>query len=177
MLQSYRKEIILPKCTGDLTLIHCVAHLDQDIGAALPLLHAELGRGFFSASPPSLTFRAQGKVVVVQSRDVTIQGVKDALEAERLLQWLKEKIHDVWQRRAEIVPLDAPRGQPTVLEVLHFLPRTNCGACGQRTCQVFATQVLRGQRTAGDCPPLAEPERSRLDALSRWCQDVMSSEG
>jgi ArsR family metal-binding transcriptional regulator len=147
--------------------------LDQDIGAALPYLHAELGRGFFAANPPSLTFRAQGKLVVVHGREITIQGVADALEAERLLQWLKERINDVWQRRGEIVPHDEPRGQPTVLDVLQFLPRTNCGACGQPTCQVFATHLLRGQKTATDCPPLAEPGRSQLDALSRRCRDVI----
>ncbi len=43
LLESYQKEIFRPKCNPGFKSVHCIAHLDQDIGEALPYLNAELG--------------------------------------------------------------------------------------------------------------------------------------
>ena len=43
LLISYEKEIFRPKCNPGFESVHCIAHLDQDIGEALPYLNAELG--------------------------------------------------------------------------------------------------------------------------------------
>lgn len=36
LLKSYRLEIFNLHCTPGATAVHCFAHLDQDVGAALP---------------------------------------------------------------------------------------------------------------------------------------------
>ena len=37
LLKSYRKEIIRPECRPEAESLHCIAHLDQDIGEVLPI--------------------------------------------------------------------------------------------------------------------------------------------
>ena len=42
-----------------------------------------------------------------------------------------------------------------VLDVYRLLPRTNCRQCGM-VCMAFASALLTGKATPGDCPPLVE---------------------
>jgi ArsR family metal-binding transcriptional regulator len=51
---------------------------------------------------------------------------------------------------------------PRVLDVLKFLPRTNCRACGQPTCMVFAVQVGQGAQGLSACPYLDHENLTRL---------------
>lgn len=43
-------------------------------------------------------------------------------------------------------------------KALSLLPGINCGYCGFDNCSSFASSVLRGERTIGDCPVLKEVE-------------------
>ena len=42
LLESYRMEIFNSACNPGAMAVHCFAHLDQDIGGALPYLNAAL---------------------------------------------------------------------------------------------------------------------------------------
>lgn len=57
---------------------------------------------------------------------------------------------------------------PTPMEVYALLPRSNCRACGQGTCFVFAAKLVAGQVRLEECPPLQEPQfaeqRAKLEA-------------
>ena len=50
--------------------------------------------------------------------------------------------------KAEISPID----------IYKFLPRTNCGECGEKTCMAFATKLASREARLEDCPPLLKPE-------------------
>jgi CO dehydrogenase/acetyl-CoA synthase gamma subunit (corrinoid Fe-S protein) len=45
-----------------------------------------------------------------------------------------------------------------VTEVLKLLPKTNCKECGEPTCMVFATKVLRKESKVADCKPLLQSD-------------------
>jgi len=54
-------------------------------------------------------------------------------------------------------------GQPTCFVfagklVAKLLPQTNCKACGQPTCFVFAGKLVAGHVKLEDCPVLGEPQ-------------------
>ena len=38
LLTSYSKEIFRPECNPSFQSLHCIAHLDQDVSEALPIL-------------------------------------------------------------------------------------------------------------------------------------------
>lgn len=41
-----------------------------------------------------------------------------------------------------------------VMEIFKLLDRSNCQACGEKTCLAFAAAVFQGRRPIGDCPRL-----------------------
>jgi ArsR family metal-binding transcriptional regulator len=134
--------------------LRCFAHLDGDIREVLPYLNTVLKGHQFCPEPPSLTLKYHAKLITLTSQEIAINMVKDQTEAEDMLTWLKEEINATWERRGEITPSFEVAVQPRVLDVLKFLPRTNCRACGQPTCMVFAVQVCQGAQGFSACPCL-----------------------
>jgi ArsR family metal-binding transcriptional regulator len=142
--------------------LRCYAHLDGDISEVLPYLNTGLKGYQFCPEPPSLTLKYQAKLITLTSHEIAINMVKDQTEAEDILEWLKQEINATWERRGEITPSFEVAVPPRVLDVLKLLPRTNCRACGQLTCMVFAVEVCQGGQGLYACPCLDPENLKRL---------------
>ncbi len=162
LLESYTKEIFRAECNPGFEALHCFAHLNQDVGEAIPYLNAVLGGFTFTKDPPSVTFKVHGKLITVHAKKIAINALKDEDEAVRIIEWLKREINAAWENRANIEPSYESAPRPSVLEILKFLPKTNCKECSQPTCMVFATQVAEGAKGPDDCPPLDDENSKKL---------------
>jgi ArsR family metal-binding transcriptional regulator len=158
LLSGYTKEVFRPECNPGFTSLHCHAHLNDDVAEVIPYLNAELGGFEYTSDPPSVTFRAQGKLITVHPRLIAVNALKDGQEAERILDWLVREINQAWEGRHRITPSHQSLPRPQVLKILMLLPRTNCRKCGQPTCMALAAIMAEGGKGAEDCPELA-PER------------------
>lgn len=164
LLTGYAKEVFRPECNPNFTSVHCIAYLNEDVGAALPYLNTVLGGTQFLKDPPELMFHHHGRIIKVGAREIAINALEDEQEAERILQWLKGEINQAWENRAAITPSYSGRSRPKVLKILQLLPRTNCRHCGQPTCMAFAAQMADGGRSVEQCPDLTEANRLSLSA-------------
>jgi ArsR family metal-binding transcriptional regulator len=162
LLLSYRKEIFRPECNPNFQSLHCFAHLDQDVGKALPYLNAELGGFEYTKEPPSVTFRTQGKIITVHPRLIAINALRDEAEADKILEWLKREINQAWEKRDSIDPSYIGMPRPQVFAILKLLPKTNCKKCGQPTCMVFAAQMAEGGRSLDECLELSPAQKESL---------------
>lgn len=163
LLENYRVEIFNSACNPGAMAVHCFAHLDQDVGEALPYLNTVLGGFEYLQDPPSVTFKAQGKLITVHSRRIAVNALKDEAEARKIVEWLKREINDAWQNREGIVPSFKGVPRPQVIEILKRLPRTNCRQCGEPTCMVFAARLAEGAKGIEACPPLTDAQRQALE--------------
>lgn len=163
LLESYRLEIVNSACNPGAIAVHCFAHLDQDVGEALPYLNTVLCGFEYLQDPPSVTFKAQGKLITVHSRRIAVNALKGEAEARKIVEWLKREINDAWQNREGIVPSFKGAPRPQLIEILKRLPRTNCRACGEPTCMVFAARLAEGAKGIEACPPLTDAQRQALE--------------
>jgi ArsR family metal-binding transcriptional regulator len=169
LLESYRLEIFNSECNPGAMAVHCFAHLDQDVGEALPYLNTALGGFEYIREPPSVTFKVHGKLITVHGRKIAINALKDEAEAHKIVQWLKREINEAWAKRDQIVPSTKAAPRPQLIEILKLLPKTNCKACGEPTCMVFATRLAECAKGIDACEPLAYEQRLKLEAyLSRF---------
>ena len=164
LLKSYTKEIFNNECMPSAMCVQCFAHLDEDVGKALPYLNAFLGGHTYTQDPPSVTFKVQGKLITVHSKKIAINALKNEEEATKIIEWLKREINAVWENRGEIEPSYESVPIPKVLEILKLLPKTNCRECGAPTCMVFATLVAEGAKDASNCPPMGKEDKKKLAA-------------
>ena len=164
LLKTYRMELFNNECMPSAMTIQCFAHLEQDVSAALPYLNAVLFGFEYIKEPPSVTFRAQGKLITVYARKIAINAIKDENEALKIVEWIKREINDAWEKRDDIQPSYEGMSKPKVIEILKLLPKTNCKECDAPTCMVFATLVAEGGKEASDCPALIDENRKKLNA-------------
>jgi ArsR family metal-binding transcriptional regulator len=169
LLKSYRKEIFRPECNPSFESLHCIAHLDQDVSAALPFLNAVLGGFEYLKDPPAVMFRVHGKLITVHGTQIAVNALQDEAEADKILEWLKREINSAWENRKLITPSCEGQPKPKVLDILKLLPKTNCRDCGEPTCMVFAVRLAEGVKGAADCPPIEAEAKQRLeDYLGRF---------
>lgn len=162
LLSGYRKEIFRAKCNPGFESVHCIAHLDQDVGECLPYLNAELGGFEYTKEPPSVTFKVHGRLITIHPDKIAVNALKDEIQADKILEWLKKEINEIWERRADITPEYEPRSKPKIIEILKLLPKTNCHECGQATCMVFASLAAEGVKGAADCPIIGKENQEKL---------------
>ncbi len=162
LLKGYQAEIFNPTCNPHFQSVHCIAHLDEDVGEALPYLNAVLGGDTYIKNPPSVTFNMHGKLVTVHSRKIAVNALRDEAEARSILEWLKKEINEAWQNRETIVPKYEGTKKAHPLTIYKLLPRSNCKACGQPTCMAFAVLAAEGAKTDEDCRPLDDERRAKL---------------
>jgi ArsR family metal-binding transcriptional regulator len=139
-----------------------MAHLEEDISEVLPYLNASLEGFLYIEEPPSVSFRVKGRVVVVFPDRIGITVVKDEIEADEILDWMKERINEAWERRLEIAPRFEPFPRPSVVEILKTLQGASCIDCGEASCVSFAVRVAEGEKQPDDCPAIPEEKREKL---------------
>ncbi|MGC9195190.1 MAG: (Fe-S)-binding protein [Syntrophobacteraceae bacterium] len=162
LISNYTTEFVRLSCGSQSDAKDLVIYLDQDISEVIPYLNAVFEGFQYTKEPRSVSFRLNGKLVVVHPRKICVSAPGDRIEAQNISEWLREKINDTWERKDQIEPRYENRSSPKVLEILRFLPKTNCGLCGEKTCTVFASKAARGAKRAQDCTPLGAEQRTKL---------------
>ena len=163
LLKSYTTEIFRPDCNPGFESLHCIAHLEQDVSRAIPYLNAVLGGFEYIEDPPTVTFLSMGRLISVHSRKIAINALKDANEADKILNWLVQEINAAWENRATIQPSHEGLPRPNIVEILKCLPQTNCRRCNEPTCLVFACRLAEGVYLPSGCPLLDASDRTKLE--------------
>ena len=165
LLKTYKKEIFRPECNPEFESLHCIAYLDQDISEVLPYLNAELGGFDYVKDPPAVVFKSQGRLISVHGDRIAINSLKDEAQADKILTWLVGEINSTWQNRDRITPCFEGVPKPNVVDLLKYLPQTNCRECSCPTCLVFACRMAEGVKSPRDCPHLEDANRQKLDGI------------
>jgi ArsR family metal-binding transcriptional regulator len=159
-VKDYHLEYCRPP-NPEATHLRGFARLEEDIEELLPYLNTVLRGHLFMREPPSLTIKYQAKLITFHPKEIAINIVKDEAEAEEIMSWLMGVIKDTRARKGTIKASYEVPAKPRMLEILKLLPRTNCRACGQPTCLVFATRVSAGDAAPEACSELT-PEALEL---------------
>lgn len=159
LASQYRLKIFNNECMPGAMSVQCFAHLDRDVGRVLPYLNAALGGFEYVRRPPSVTFRAQGKLITVHARNIAINALRDKEEARKIVEWMIREINAAWDNRNTIEPSYEGTPRPNIVDIIKQLPKTNCRQCGYPTCLVFATLVAEGAKDLTNCPPLGKDNK------------------
>jgi len=157
VFRHYTLKMVRPQCHPSRPELAAIAEVDADLREVLPYLNAELGSCYFHPDAPFLRFIQAGKAITIHPDRITITGLADEEETHRVVQGLRRLLEEVWARRDQITPSYRRGTEVKPLDVYKLLPRTNCGACGERTCLAFAGRLVKQELALSDCTPLYEP--------------------
>lgn len=162
LIGNYTTEFARLSCGSESGTQDLVIHLERDISELIPYLNTVLGGFQYTKEPRSVSFRLNGKLIVIHPLKICVNAPGDRREGEKIIEWLLDKINDTWERRDQIEPRFDSAASAKVLEILRLLPKTNCGLCGEQTCMVFAAQAAKGGKRPDDCPPLDGEQKAKL---------------
>jgi ArsR family metal-binding transcriptional regulator len=154
--------MVLAPCVADRTKIRMTAHLAGDLGPAFPYMNAEMLSASYNPNRPSFTYLDGYRMVALYPRRITVAKADGIIDAWRMLEGIRTRANDTWARRAQIKPCCEMRERPAALEIYKRLPKTNCRACGERTCLAFAAKLWLGQARLEACTPVFAGERPDL---------------
>ncbi len=133
-----------------------VGRPSRELTPVLPYLAGLPNLLSWNPSLPSVTLRRAEGFITLNKQEVLITQVEDIEEGVRLLTVLADAINATWDRREELVAMQARRQAPRPLDVWYVLPQTNCRACGLPTCMAFAFALLQHTADIAACPALGE---------------------
>jgi len=84
LLKAYTKEIFNNECMPSAMSVQCFAHLDEDVGEALPYLNAFLGGHSYIQDPPSVTFKVQGNMNDINFKSKFFADIRKPAEVFRI---------------------------------------------------------------------------------------------
>lgn len=178
LIEKYDLEVSTPPCEPGAERFSAVARVATDIREVLPYLNATLRGAIYNPGAPALTWKKAGHNIAFHPDRIAVSNVPDRDAAIREVEGLIKRVNRTWERRAEIEPSTEVRRRPGMMEVYKLLPRTNCKACGEVSCFVFANKLIAAQVRLQDCPVLAEPQYAEQQAhLADMLGDEMPAIG
>jgi ArsR family metal-binding transcriptional regulator len=158
LIEKYDLDVFTPPCEPGAERFSAIARLTTDIREVLPYLNATLRGAVYNPGAPALTWKKGGHNVAFHPDRIAVSNVPDREAAIQELEGLVKLINRTWERRAALEPSYEVRRRPGMMEVYKLLPRSNCKACGEASCFVFANKLVAGHVRLQDCPVLSEPQ-------------------
>ena len=171
LIDKYDLEVVTPPCEPGAERFSAIARLATDIREVLPYLNATLRGAVYNAAAPALIWTKGGHKVAFHPYQIGVSNVADRDSAIQEVEGLVKLVNRTWEHHADIEPNFVERRRPLPMDVYKLLPRTNCKACGQETCFVFAAKLTLGQVELLACPLLQDPPYS--DCLAHL-QDMLA---
>jgi ArsR family metal-binding transcriptional regulator len=161
LLKDFQYRVETPKCDSPATRLCGIAQFDVDVSCVFPYLNARFPDCVYLPETPLVRLTSGQRVYAIH-RNRIVTGVRDISEAQPAFDQIRDIINDTWQKRSEITPKQQPRVRVPVFEAYKSLPKTNCGACGEKTCMAFAAKLTSGAVKLEACPDLEATAREQL---------------
>lgn len=165
LLEDFEYRVETPKCDSSATRLSGVAQFEADVSVVFPYLNARFPDCAYVPETPLVRLMSGGRTYAIL-RNKIMTGVQDISEAQPAFDHIRDVINDTWEKRSEITPKEQPRARVAVIEAYKFLPRTNCGVCGEKTCMAFAAKLTSGAAQLEACPDLDASAREQLAKFS-----------
>lgn len=143
-------------CTTDSLRIRIKAITSRNISDLFPFLNTYLKSGIYNKKANTFTFNKGPKIIIMYPEAINVSKLLNETDAFETLDYIKELINKVDEKRSEIEPSEEMRKLPSPLEVYTYLPKLNCGKCQEQTCLAFATKLIKNETKPRRCLHLYE---------------------
>jgi ArsR family metal-binding transcriptional regulator len=148
---------LLP-CIADSSRFRVIADMVPPLSGTLKILE------------PLIVQKGEIITTIYSTGKVTMTMIKNKVEAREALDNLKSTINEAIAKGVTPAPREKIRVEP--MQFYKYLPKTDCGKCGEQSCYTFAIKLMSGVTSLDKCIPLKEPEyatnQEHLQVLSMY---------
>ncbi|GAB4477355.1 MAG: (Fe-S)-binding protein [Anaerolineales bacterium] len=141
-------------CLAEPGKIIVIGKPNRSLDLVLPYLATLPGVLAYNPETLTLTFRRPSGFLTLYPDKVYLTQITNEQEGRQVLTDLVAAINATWEHRSELVAVTRPKRAPNHLDIWQLLPRTNCQACGEKTCLAFAVGLIQRTRSVDECPIL-----------------------
>jgi hypothetical protein len=91
--------------------IAVIAETSDDIREVFPYLNTIFKNAVYTLGVPSLNFKMESGFISLMPREIGVRQVLSEEDAIKVLDYLKELINDIWERRESITPIYERKGE------------------------------------------------------------------
>lgn len=142
--------------------VRLFARTSRDISELMPYVNTVIKNATYNREGNTLCFTKDFRLITLYPEKIAMGKALNPTDAWQILDWIKDTINETYENRDSIQPNYERHAGVTALDVFEFLPRLNCGKCGEPTCLAFAVRLLLGERKIEECEPLFTTEYDRL---------------
>ena len=143
-------------CTTDSLRIRIKAITSRNISDIFPYLNTYCKSGIYNKKANTFTFNYGPKIIIMYEEFINISKLLNETDAFETLDYIKDLINKVNDKKSTIEPSYEMIKLPSPLEVYKYLPKINCGKCGDPTCLAFATKLINNKTKPKSCVHLYE---------------------
>ena len=158
--------IFMEPCVADAESVRMFARMSSDIAELMPYLNTVIKNATYNKEDNTLCFTRGRRLITLYSEKIALAKAYNPTDAWQTLDWIKDMVNDTYENRNSVEPNYRRRAGVTALDIFQFLPRLNCGDCGEPTCLAFAVKLLLGERRIEECKPLFAAEHTRLRSVA-----------
>lgn len=97
--------------------------------------------------------------VAIKDKEIIVAKFNSSEEAKEIAKEVIEFLNHIYEIKGNLSPCFDGWSPPKVMDILKYLPKTNCKKCGCLSCMAFATKLAEGEAELNQCPALQnEPE-------------------
>lgn len=162
-------------CVADSAKIRLIAYFSCDISEILPYLNAVIKNASYNKNTPTLTYTRGRRVINLYNIKVAIAKADDIIDAWKNLDEVRGLINKTYTNKATLKPNYEQKIRVTPFQVYGWLPKTNCGSCGEATCLAFAVKLLLGEQRLSACLPLFS--QTQYSEKKKMMQEIAAALG
>lgn len=97
--------------------------------------------------------------VAIKDKEIIVAKFNSNDEAKEIAKEVIEFLNHIYEIKDTLSPRFDGWSPPKVMDILKYLPKTNCKKCGCFSCMAFAKKLAEGEAELDQCPVLQnEPE-------------------
>ena len=161
----YDLTITGPGCHPGSEILVAKFKLDNDISHLFPYINAIVEKASYFENPHYIKFMRNGISCALYHDNAAVAPFGDREKAIEYIDGLIAFLNDLDKKKESLKPDHTTKKNIAVMDILRFLPRTNCGVCGFPTCMAFAAALCNGDTVIEDCCELISSNNKNLENL------------
>jgi len=154
--------IFMEPCVADAESVRMFARMSRNIADLMPYLNTVIINASYNKDGEILCFAKGRRLITLYPEKIALAKAYNPTDAWQIMDWIKDVINKTHENQDSIQPNYQRHAGVTALDIFEFLPRLNCGECGEPTCLALAVKLLLDERRIEECKPLFTDEYSRL---------------
>ncbi len=160
-------------CLPGTGILRAVVHTKEDISILFPYINGYFKKVRYLPNIPWIRFPFEGfphnlpnrYEIACKRNEIILGKFSSNEEAKDIIIQLIDFLQYIDREKSNITPSYKEWAPPSAIEILKYLPQSNCKKCGYRTCMAFAVKLSQGETESEECSDIKPEKLKELKEL------------